>query len=276
MAQGIEWRSRGQGSSQWRCRGSPQGSSQWRCRGSPQRSSQWRCRGRSHSMAQHPILQGEWSQDVINFMECIDRLQQNRAHTTLLAHCARPAPNFQHIKLLSHHGANVHRGGIALDSGNICYTLVYVALESLPPLAGEEEALCLRAPLTQRELYSMLSTRWPTLRNDCLTTTGYVRKGDVIECFLALYRLDHGKVFPPWVAVAERRAWIDDMELACSCARRLLLILPKALPPSNMLCVIQIAYRAHRMPLCKSQSGRKKFLSRCEAYGDAIRDALSY
>ena len=74
----------------------------------------------------------------------------------------------------------------------------------------------------------------------------------------------------------ERRKWIDDMELACSCARRRLKIIRKALPPSNLLRVIQIAYRAHRrMPRCKSQSGHEKFLSRCEAHGDEIRDALN-
>ena len=230
------------------------------------------------AMSHLALFHGEWTSDVKRFVRGIDALQTSRVTQCLLAHMLLPS-TFQPIKGLSHFGANVSRQGFPLDSGNIAYSLVFVALDAVAPVPREYESepqseLVVRTPVSLCELLGALRARWPTLEPSACSKEAYARKGDIIECMLAMWRLDHAEVFPADYTKEERRAWLEDIEAACGCARRLLSVggpLNKHNPPLMLLEQISMAHAAHHMQFPPSYTGRRKFQARCAAFGDAMQ-----
>ena len=227
----------------------------------------------SLAMGNLTLFRGEWASDVKGFVRGIDALQTSRVTQCLLAHMLHPS-TFQPIKDLSHFGANVSRPGFPLDSGNIAYALVFVALDVVAPMPREYE-LVVRAPVSLCELLGALRARWPTLESSACSNAAYIRKGDIIECMLAMWRLDHALVFPADFTKEERAAWLVDIEAVCGCAQLLLTVMNKKNPPLMLLEQLRVAHAAHHMQFPKSYTGQRKFQARCTAFGGAMQSIES-
>ena len=149
------------------------------------------------------LLEPHASQDIMTFVHNIFQLQNSQAHLCLMEKVTREE-TFAPVKMLSHEGYVV-RNGKAIDSGNIAYSLVYVALENMrvfPESKGEEVVVAEHTALL--DMYRVLRQKWSTLSPTEVTDNAYLKKGDIIEAMLALDRKPWEEIYPEGLDHADK------------------------------------------------------------------------
>jgi hypothetical protein len=220
------------------------------------------------------LLEPHASQNIVTFVHSILQLQNSPAHLCLMERVMQEE-TFAPVKLLSHEGYIV-RNNKCIDSGNIAYSLVYVALAYMQ-VSPEGKEIVVAENTAILDVYRVLRHKWSTLSPTETSSNAFLKKGDIIEAMLALDRKPWEEIYPEGLDHADKFNWKLHMANATESAKR---IIDKHLvykteswkPPLILLEAITCAYKAHNMHQVRSAKGDAKKQRRIELYGPALEE----